>query len=279
METGQYLDPNCGRCNRIEKCGYHQPPTKDMIKDDMLVPIERIKPELAPAEGFDTLDTRNVLSTSGIYGDNLTKFLMKTFPPALVTMVLNSYHVGAVRQWDDNATVYWQIDREYNVRTGKVMLYDEETGKRVKEPYNKVSWMHLPHNQMFEVDTDNYNLQQCFFGEHLLNFNAKEINICESEKTAVICTIVKPQSAWIATGGLANISRERLLPYKDKKLIFHPDKGQGYKEWSEKLASLEEEFDITISKFLENKNMLEDGDDISDYILLTYKKTEECTTN
>ena len=43
------------------------------------------------------------------------------------------------------------------------MLYNSETGKRIKEPYNHVTWVHSV------LHKDDYNLKQCFFGEHLLS--------------------------------------------------------------------------------------------------------------
>ena len=51
------------------------------------------------------------------------------------------YHVGTSKHWT-GATVFWQVDNQGKVRTGKVMLYNPETGKRVKEPYSHVSWVH-----------------------------------------------------------------------------------------------------------------------------------------
>lgn len=42
------------------------------------------------------------------------------------------------------------------------MLYNPTTGKRIKEPYNHVTWVHSV------LHKEDYNLKQCFFGEHLL---------------------------------------------------------------------------------------------------------------
>lgn len=76
------------------------------------------------------------------------------------------------------------------------MLYYPETGKRVKEPYNHISWVHslIPHKD--------FNLCQCFFGEHLINKDkTKPIALVESEKTALIASYYLPQFLWIASGG------------------------------------------------------------------------------
>lgn len=91
---------------------------------------------------------------------------------------------------------FWQVDNQGKVRTGKVMLYYPETGKRVKEPYNHISWVHslIPHKD--------FNLCQCFFGEHLINKDkTRPIALVESEKTALIASYYLPQFLWIASGG------------------------------------------------------------------------------
>lgn len=74
---------------------------------------------------------------------------------------MKRYKVGTSKYWD-GATVFWQTDNQNKVRTGKIMLYNPETGKRIKEPYNHVTWVHSV------LHKGDYNLKQCFFGEHLL---------------------------------------------------------------------------------------------------------------
>jgi hypothetical protein len=43
--------------------------------------------------------------------------------------LMEDYRLGATR---DGAVIFWQIDRENKVRTGKVMQYNPEDGHRVK---------------------------------------------------------------------------------------------------------------------------------------------------
>jgi hypothetical protein len=45
------------------------------------------------------------------------------------------------------------------------MLYNANTGKRIKEPFNHATWVHSV------LKLPEFNLQQCFFGEHLLQGN------------------------------------------------------------------------------------------------------------
>ena len=109
---------------------------------------------------------------------------------------MKMYHVGTSYKWG-GSTIYWQVDKDDKVRTGKVMLYNPKDGHRVKEPRSYVGWahafLHLP----------DFNLCQCFFGEHLLaQHPTMSVAIVESEKTAIIASHFIPNFIWLATGGM-----------------------------------------------------------------------------
>lgn len=278
VTTGQDLAPQYGYCNRREKCGYHNPPDHDYLKEytkgtDSIVTSKDVLPEFIAPTGTSYLDPRTVLSIGGKYTDNLSRFLLETFAHSNVYRVLSRYFLGSVESWGDEATVFWQIDVDFRIRTGKVMLYNPRTGKRVKEPNNRINWLHNPHQTLLDEDVEDYALRQVFFGTHLINQTSGVINIAESEKTAIINTIVKPNSTWLATGGLELINGERLEPLKGRKLVFYPDKGEAFGRWTEKLEPFRNDFDIEISDFMEEKNM-EPGSDIGDYLIGLYSKNK-----
>ena len=124
-----------------------------------------------------------------------------------------------------------------------------------------MAWIHN------SVSTD-YSLKQCLFGEHLLNQSHSEsvINIVEAEKTAVVASIYYPDRIWMATGGLQNLRPEVMLPLKNYKIIVHPDKGEAFGKWEQKISANLPDYNIKMSKFLESKD-LPDGSDIADYII------------
>jgi hypothetical protein len=94
----------------------------------------------------------------------LLKFLIDLFGAEIVSELVNSYFIATSKLWK-GATVFWQIDAEGKIRTGKIMLYNPTTGKRVKEPFNHISWVHKA------LKEPEYELKQCLFGEHLINQN------------------------------------------------------------------------------------------------------------
>ena len=54
--------------------------------------------------------------------------------------LMEDYRLGATR---DGAVIFWQIDRENKVRTGKVMQYNPGDGHRVKDGQTSaVNWIH-----------------------------------------------------------------------------------------------------------------------------------------
>ena len=121
--------------------------------------------------------------------------LSAQFGEAETLKLMGKYKIGTSKHWD-GATVFWQTDNQNKVRTGKIMLYNSETGKRIKEPYNHVTWVHSV------LHKGDYNLKQCFFGEHLLSEDkSRPVALVESEKTALVASYYLPQFLWIASGG------------------------------------------------------------------------------
>ena len=101
------------------------------------------------------------------------------------------------------------------------MLYNSETGKRIKEPYNHVTWVHSV------LHKGDYNLKQCFFGEHLLpEDKSRPVALVESEKTALIASYYLPQFLWIASGGKNGcFNANSLFRSGRRSVVLFPDLG------------------------------------------------------
>ncbi len=192
-----------GRCDREEKCGYHFTPKQYFEENpDKRESFSNNQPTMqrnfssVKEKEVSYIDGNLVASSLGYYHQNkLFQYLSSQLGEDEAMKLMAKYKVGSAKHWD-GATVFWQMDITGRVRTGKIMLYAPETGKRVKHPYNHITWVHSLLKQ------ENFNLKQCFFGEHLLfGHSDQPVAIVESEKTALISSFYMPQFQWIATGG------------------------------------------------------------------------------
>ena len=195
----QYLAVHVGRCNREESCGYHFTP-KQYFQENS---AQHIFPPLAVTQTKATNSKPASIIPSEIFKqslcgynkNNFVTYLISVFDEATVIELINRYKIGSSKLWP-GATVFWQLDFHGEIKAGKIMLYDPQNGHRVKTPFSHISWVHAA------LKIKEYNLQQCFFGEHLLHlYPGLPVAIVESEKTAIVASIYFPQFIWIAAGG------------------------------------------------------------------------------
>lgn len=262
QKSGDYIPMKYGRCDREQSCGYFIDPYNDGVAfeeafhkhqncdlRDLQASVDHIPFEVYSA------------SLRAFQENKFVQFLNSLFDNELVQELIKTYHIGTSRHWK-GATVFWQIDIQGNVRTGKVMLYDD-TGHRVKKPYNYINWVH-------SLLYDEYNLEQCLFGEHLLtNDKTIPVAIVESEKTAIISSAYFPEFIWLAAGAKSNLKPKRCKSLIGRKVTLFPDLG-AYQDWQEKAESLSYFCDISVSDILESNtgnSDREDGYDLADYLI------------
>lgn len=273
-DTGEQLHPNVGRCNRESNCGYHYTPKQyfqdNNITDQQLTGsfypntrarakrcgINTIKPiSLIPPELFKA-------SLKGHEENNFVQYLINLFGVEITSDIVSRYFIGTSKFWE-SSTVFWQIDTHGKIRTGKIMLYSPATGKRVKEPYNHINWVHKT------LKKPEYELRQCLFGEHLLIDNNKPVAIVESEKTAVIASVYLPQFIWVAVGSLTNLTPDKCNTLKGRTVTLFPDLN-GYNKWTNKAKELSHLTTFIVSDLLERKatdSERRQGFDLADYLV------------
>lgn len=156
--------------------------------------------------------------------------------------VFANYYIGTSRQ---GHTIWWQIDEDEKVRTGKMMKYRED-GHRDKESQYNFGWIH---RALFndarhpQYDEDKQEMRQTLFGMHLLNrYPHAAVHIVESEKTAVIMAIAYGNhlhQVWMACGGVENLNAEKLKPIieQHRRIILYPDR-DGIDRWRAKQENL-----------------------------------------
>lgn len=252
-ETRNYLNDEFGRCDRETNCGYHSTP-KGEFKNTF--EVKYIPP---PEPSFHDF---NLVSQSGrnYKQNNFVQFLKSFFSNDEVKQAIIKYLIGTSKHWS-GATIFWQIDNSNNVRHGKIMLFNSETGKRTKDKNGKG----FINSVRSVLKLKDFNLNQCLFGLHLINeTNTKTIALVESEKTAVIMSLFKPDYVWLATGSKGGLKYDFLKPIKDFKIIAFPDKRE-YFDWLKIAIDLNAVgFKIVVNDWLENQNEFEAGTDLAD---------------
>jgi hypothetical protein len=286
-ETSEYLADHVGRCNREQSCSYHYTPKQyfhdhpEIInscqadRNRRTVTLSGVEaqipkfsnPQISTLSHSLIPDSIYLSSLSNYKSNHFITFLSSIFDPPTVTHLINTYFIGTSKNWP-GSVVFWQIDYHGNIRDGKIMLYDPTTGRRIKQPYNHITWAHSA------LKLKDYNLQQCFFGEHLLNLHPTlPVSIVESEKTAVIASVYFPQFIWIATGGKHGCKWSTPLVYsvlKGRHINLWPDI-KAYNDWHIKALELSKSgLQVTVSSLLEQvatETEREAGLDISDYLI------------
>jgi hypothetical protein len=268
-ETGEQLPEHVGRCNREINCGYHYTP-KQYFEDEGQSLEGKTKPfkqpqvkkgaepkpmSLIPAEALKE-------SLKGYEQNHFIAYLISLFGEEETSQLIGRYYIGSSKHWP-GSTVFWQIDIQGKIRTGKIMLYSPDTGKRIKKPYNHITWTHKALKQ------PDFNLKQCFYGEHLLKGNTKPVAIVESEKTAIIASQYLPGFIWLAVGSLTNLSPARCRVLSGRVVTLFPDLN-AFDKWQEKANNLSGMAGLTVSDLLERKATQAEkaeGLDLADYLI------------
>ena len=284
-EQGSISFPgNVGKCDHENSCGYHYTP-KEYFKDnpDVLGMDEKSGKSLlsAPYKTADKtpscivpsyIPSSYVLRSLSHYSINpLYQYFCHVFGENEASRLFEMYRIGTSSKWG-GATVFWQTDINGQVRTGKVMCYNAETGHRVKEPQAFVSWAHS------ELKLQDFHLKQCLFGEHLLINSSSPVMLVESEKTVVVMSHFIPDYIWLATGGKNGcFNSEAMQALKGREVTLIPDLG-ATEQWKEKSALLSGICKrVVVSNVLEctsDEEQRSQGLDIADFFLYSPSKRQ-----
>ncbi len=201
-ETGEPIANHVGRCDHESSCGYHYTPSQFFADNPHL---SSRHPELdsgSPRDAFSRRFLSNAItikqqppkqkplctiplsildkSVNPSIQSDFTRFLISLFGPDKTAELVTTYKLGVTKTRD---VIFYQIDIKGRCRTGKVMKYNPETGKRIKDEKigNRINWIHALMKKQGSLPPD-WELTQCLFGEHLLKDNpGKPVALVESE--------------------------------------------------------------------------------------------------
>jgi hypothetical protein len=267
-QTNEHLNNVVGVCSRLIKCCYHYKPKQYFQDNNISFDITKSKPfvrRTPPPKPITSFINAEVMqeSLSSKKTNLFIDFLTNIWDEEIANYLKVKYNIGTSNYWK-GATTFWMQDIKGNVRSGKIMLYNPANGKRVKKPYNHINWEHKTRK------LENFNLEQCYFGEHLINTDRnKPIAICESEKTAIISSIYLPEFIWLACGSLNNLNESKTRALKGRNVVLFPDL-KCFDLWNDKIPKLTSLATFRTSTLLEEKATVEEkekGLDIADYLL------------
>ncbi|WP_033961256.1 DUF6371 domain-containing protein [Psychroserpens jangbogonensis] len=235
--SGQYAPYEYGKCNRVEKCGYFNYPKKNGHDTRISgLSLSTIKMKREPQSFIDWNEYKYDLNTDNDlfqYIFNKTKASKES-----ILKAFKMYRIGT----DKNRLIFPFIDKDNRLTYVKSIYY--LNGHRTNNIYTP-----------FKAKDGRF--KQCLFGLHLLEHN-KVINVVESEKTALIMSIIAPQYIWMATGGLNFYNKIKVL---GNATIF-ADKGKAFNYWASKL-DLSKYYMHTVLEVTD----LPEGSDLADYYL------------
>lgn len=268
-QTNEYLNDSVGYCNRLVKCGYHYKPKQYFDDNNILFDTSinhkitvRVKPKPKPKTSYIDVEVmrKSKASKSPNY---FIDYLVSLWDYEVAYYLADLYNIGTSKHWN-GSTVFWQVDKNNAIRSGKIMLYNATNGKRVKEPYNHINWVHKA------LKLDSFNLEQCYFGEHLLNKDtSKPVAIVESEKTAIISSVYLPEFIWLACGSANNLNEAKTKVLKGRNVLLFPDL-KCFDLWNDKIPQLTKLATFRTSTLLEDKateTEKQQGLDLADYLI------------
>lgn len=241
-----------GRCDREQSCGYKRYPDGEKM-------VVSIPQQVQTKEML-----RYIGKLDGVPTCEFFRWMQSVIGKTDAYVAMQDYKIDSI----DNCIIWWQIDRDGVVRTGKVMKY-LANGHRDKSDIFPVTWAHK--HRRLKDKFQGEELKQCLFGEHLLaKYPDKPVALVESEKTAVIMSRIYPETLWLATGGSQGIkSDDRLAPLHGRKVLLIPDNGQ---YWNWKRTA--DKYGWMITDALE-KDAPFDGADVLDIIELLNTQNNE----
>lgn len=254
-------DANFGRCDRENNCGYLNVPTdgRKLITDLNFVPKEY----KAPPTSYIPFNYVN--ETWKEYKNNpFTLWLVSLFGDTKTVELIKKYRWGVdnTSVYTKEYTIFWQIDIENKVRSGKMIKY-HKNGRRDKDSFT--TWYHKKTNGGEACFKDFY-LTQCLFGEHLLPLDArKPVAVVESEKTAIIASMFIDKYIWVACGGSGQLSKEKMNVLKNRSVTLFPDLGQ-FDSWKEKAKEYGFNISDSIEKIATDEEKKQ-GLDLADFLL------------
>lgn len=264
-DTGEYIDDTVGKCNRIDKCGYHFTPKQYDNNQTVSIgnSIKRKQPAVSKNHSISYIDEKTLnesINHDNYKQSNFINYMTRYLDREDVDDLIKRFKIGTMNYFGGMTTLFLQIDINNKIRTGKLIKFDPD-GHKID---GKINWVHAV------LKLEKFNLKQCFFGEHLLKESLdKKVGIVESEKTAIMLTGLIPEMIWLASGSAEGLNDEKVQVLQNREVTLFPDAsvdGKMYIKWAKKAKKN----NFEVSDYLEIHATYEQkrkGVDLADFLI------------
>jgi hypothetical protein len=216
LKTGVQVADNVGECTAKKKeCGYHYSPF-EYFRDKRILPNPKgvnAPPSYIPYNQLTKSSTR-------YHENNFVIYLRAEFGDDATKSLVERYRIGTSNICK-GGVIFWHIDREGHIRTGRLFHYNLATGNEMRYPYSIKRWVHSYYSN------NSFNLVHCFFGEHLIMQEpTKTIIVVYNEKEAIIGSHFYPEYLWLALCDGGSVPNSQMLQtLSNRKVIWFPESG------------------------------------------------------
>lgn len=239
--------------NRFKRAGVDVATIRKEIGNVPFVPISR--PAIVYTPSYNYISPDIVKRLQG-QRNTFVDFLHTLFDSPKVAAAVERYCIGGD---SSGRTIFPNIDTEGRCVGGAVIPY-LPNGHR-----DKSKGISNLHSELKRKDkTHPTQADQVLFGSHLLRlYPSASVGVVESQKSAVILSIIYPEIVWVATAGMTNFNERLLAPIYDRNVVAYPDVN-GVKVWTERAKDLPFK-NIRISDWW--RYAQDDKEDITDVVI------------
>ena len=213
--------------NRFKRVGVDVAAIRKEIGNVPFVPISRPAIVYTPTYNFIELTIIKRLQGNR---NTFVDFLLTLFDKPKVAAAVQRYFIGGDSH---GRTIFPNLDQEGRCVGGAVIPY------LVNGHRDKTKGLSNIHAELRQRDkTLPTQAHQVLLGSHLLRlYPTASVGVVESQKSAVILSIIYPDVVWLATAGMTNFNARLLAPIYDRNVVAYPDVN-GVKVWTERAKDL-----------------------------------------